>query len=116
MQEEAPKNEKKPEYGGSLFYTQCDIFPLDAAVNNKKNIDDNCNYVVQEPVTPSSDNKSRKNSCQITEKWERPNHKKLWRHRSDASMSFCSPDKKCAAGSPTKGKGNYSFDFNSKGI
>lgn len=57
---------KAPE---NLFYSLSDVFPLTELLEGEKlpECDDNSNYIVQEPITPSSDAKSRKDSGPIVE-------------------------------------------------
>ncbi|RZC37795.1 peptidyl-prolyl cis-trans isomerase G [Asbolus verrucosus] len=100
-------------FTAGLFNSRSDIFPFEKTLNkevNKKH-DDNRNYIVQEPVTPSSDNKSRKNSEAIIEKLERKKRTKVRRRCSDASTSSTTREKKHQhkrKGNGTKGRGNWS--------
>lgn len=73
----------------NLFYSLSDVFPFAEMLEGEKmpECDDNSNYIVQEPITPSSDAKSRKNSGPILESAEWKKKAKLQRTLSVESTS-----------------------------
>lgn len=73
----------------SLFYSCSDVFPFAEILEGEKlpDCDGNSNYIVQEPITPSSESKSRKNSGPIVEPSEVKRRVKLQRKLSIDSTS-----------------------------
>lgn len=67
-----------------LFYSPSETCLFNEVVDesNEKNFDDNYNYIVQEPITPSSEDHSRKNSGPIALPSEHVKRTKLKRQKS----------------------------------